>query len=238
VTPDWDSLQAGNIDVTAHEGLGWSRAELDRFVVSTTDGGNQWQPVGFQVSLDGDLVSCRQLSGLKIGDSGSEIMSWTDPEGLSLGCETIFDSPLTDGPIVGAVGPTWAKIWVRTDATRHVRLFVAPDQATLAKASPVHHAWPKAVDDFTQTASIEGLSPDTDYVYRVDVDDHIGTVHDFHTAPQDGQAGLSRLAFGSCTYSDDEPVFGPIAAWKPDLFLFLGDAHYGNTDQLSDLRQY
>lgn len=235
---EWDDLEPGILDVSAHEDLAWPRADLDRFTVGTTDGSNQWEPVGFQVSLDGEVVYCRQPVGLEIGDASDELLSWTDPEGLTLGCDSVFDSVLTHGPMVGAVGPDQAKLWLRTDATRHVEVYVAATEADLDGADPVHHAWPEVTSDFTHSFTVHGLQPSTRYVYRVDVDEQTGTVHDFHTAPADGTSAVHRLAFGSCSKNDEQPVFGAIGAWQPDLFLFIGDNHYGNTDELSDLRQY
>lgn len=236
--PEWNDLEPGARDVSAHEGLAWSRADLDRFTVGTTDGEDQWQPDGFQVSLDGEVVYCRQVEGLEIGDASDEVLSWTDPEGLSLGCDTVFEDPLTHGPMVGATGDTWARIWLRTDATRHVTVTVAPDEAALATALPVHHAWPAAATDFAHSFTVHGLQPATRYVYRVEVDGHVDGPHELVTAPLPDSPGIFRLAFGSCSKDDEQPVFGAVVAWDPDLFLFIGDNHYGNTDDLSDLRQH
>ena len=65
-----------------------------------------------------------------------------------------------------------------------------------------------------------------------------GTKGDFTTAPEVGAASRWRLAFGSCSKDDDQPIFGVVSALSPDVYLFIGDNHYGNTDDLSALRQY
>ena len=50
----------------------------------------------------------------------------------------------------------------------------------------------------------------------------------------DGPAGskpLTRVAFGSAASQErPQPIWGAIAAAKPDLFVFLGNAIYGDTD--------
>lgn len=236
--PEWNDLEPGNRDVSAHEGLGWARAELDRFTIGTTDGEDQWQPDGFQLSFDGEPVHCREVEGLEIGDASDEVLSWTDPDGLGLGCESLFEATLTHGPMVGAVGPDRATLWVRTDATRQVRFFVAEDEEGLATAEAVHTAWPLASEDFTHRVTIQGLQPGRRYVYRVEVEDQVSGPYELFTAPEEGEVGLFTLAFGSCSKDDEQPVFGSVVAWDPDVFLFIGDNHYGDTDHLSDLRQH
>ncbi len=48
---------------------------------------------------------------------------------------------------------------------------------------------------------------------------------------QETNQPLSRIAFGSCAQQWlPQPIWNDIAAQKPDLFLFLGDAIYGDWD--------
>ena len=40
---------------------------------------------------------------------------------------------------------------------------------------------------------------------------------------------VTRIAFGSCAKQwEPQPVWDAVAAAKPDLFLFIGDAIYGD----------
>jgi alkaline phosphatase D len=40
---------------------------------------------------------------------------------------------------------------------------------------------------------------------------------------------LTRIAFGSCADQDDpQPIWDAVRAWRPELFLFLGDNVYGD----------
>lgn len=47
----------------------------------------------------------------------------------------------------------------------------------------------------------------------------------------------TKIAFGSCGHeSDPQPVLGLAADYKPDLFIFLGDNIYGDTDNMDTLK--
>ncbi len=49
-------------------------------------------------------------------------------------------------------------------------------------------------------------------------------------------ASVSRILFGSCANQDKaQPIWAPINALEPDLFLFLGDNIYGDTRDMSVL---
>ncbi len=49
---------------------------------------------------------------------------------------------------------------------------------------------------------------------------------------------LSRIAFGSCVHQDrPQPIWGPIAATKPQLFLMLGDNIYADTEDMALMRK-
>jgi alkaline phosphatase D len=42
---------------------------------------------------------------------------------------------------------------------------------------------------------------------------------------------LNKIAFGSCAFQwDEQPIWNTIASAEPDLFLFIGDAIYGDWD--------
>lgn len=45
---------------------------------------------------------------------------------------------------------------------------------------------------------------------------------------------LTRIAFGSCCHQDrPQPIWGVINAWHPELFIFLGDNIYGDTEDMA-----
>ncbi|MCH7398024.1 alkaline phosphatase family protein [Belliella sp. DSM 107340] len=48
---------------------------------------------------------------------------------------------------------------------------------------------------------------------------------------------ISKIAFGSCNKHDlPQPLWGPIGLDKPDVFLWLGDNVYGDTDDMELLK--
>ncbi len=236
---DWDDREPGSHDLTHIEGLGWSRAELSAFTISTTAGADQWRPACFEVRLDGDPVYCREISGLAIGDAAGESRSWTDPAGFGgSSCETCAAATLTHGPMVGAVRHDSATVWLRTDATRRVALRVATSAGGLASAAPVALRYPVADRDFTESIDVFGLSPETSYLYELEVDGARTGPFRFTTPPAPGAGTRLRVGLGSCARDEAQPIFGAIAALDPDLFLFLGDNHYGDTNELEAHRQH
>src|SRR5437879_10728615 len=48
---------------------------------------------------------------------------------------------------------------------------------------------------------------------------------------------LSRIAFGSCAHQDrPQPIWAPIVATRPELFLFIGDTIYADTEDIKVMR--
>ena len=48
---------------------------------------------------------------------------------------------------------------------------------------------------------------------------------------------LTKIAFGSCAHEDKpQPVLSLAAGYKPDLFIYLGDNIYGDTDNMDTLK--
>lgn len=56
-------------------------------------------------------------------------------------------------------------------------------------------------------------------------------------AADSGERPLTRIAFGSCARQDKEqPIWDRVNAWRPDLFVFLGDNIYGDTEDMAVMR--
>ena len=52
-----------------------------------------------------------------------------------------------------------------------------------------------------------------------------------------GEAVLSRIAFGSCARQDKpQPIWDAVIATRPQLFAFLGDNIYADTEDMEVMR--
>ena len=94
-------------------------------------------------------------------------------------------------------------------------------------------------DDFTGEESITGLTADTVYYCCPKVNGvrvMSAPFPQMKTFPTEGTED-AVIVFGSCMNSPVESsVFASMRAENPDLFIHLGDFHYGNTTVLADLR--
>lgn len=235
---DWNDRELGRLDVQAREGLGWARAALTGPELRISPGDDMWKLACVEVRLDGDPVYCRELGPLAMGDASGELLRWSDSAGWAgSSCQTCAPATLTHGPVLGPVRHDGATFWLRTDATRPVRLRVATTRGGLGGAPPVAIRYPRAERDFTESIEIFGLQPETLYHYELEVEGARFGPWSFTTAPRPDAATRLRLAFGSCAKDADQPIFGVVAAWSPDIFMFLGDNHYADSDALDAHRQ-
>ena len=219
--PDWNDNETGIVDVHVGEDFGLARADIAGLSWTIDDGSDQYRPGCMAISLDGEPLHCRDDYDLKLGtDDDDELPVLNeDPVLDCLGC---WETPLTHGPIV-SYDDDGARFWYRTDATRRSVLHV-DDQ-------PVHIAYPAASEDFAQEVFVEGLQPP--FSYRLEI-------AGVELGPWSVQAPTDelRIAFGSCTKDDEQPIFSAIRTWGPDVFLFVGDNHYANSSDLGALRQW
>jgi alkaline phosphatase D len=55
--------------------------------------------------------------------------------------------------------------------------------------------------------------------------------------PHRSDGAITRIAFGSCCHENkDQPIWDRVNDWSPDLFIFLGDNVYGDTEDMAVLR--
>jgi alkaline phosphatase D len=141
---------------------------------------------------------------------------------------------LMEGPMVGAVEPQTLRVWARASGPYALQLQYSPDSAFTA---PLASA-PVKVDergDFAAVLRADGLEPGKRYYYRVLVDGEVDRYRKLPFATTTAPAGRSdfRVAFGSCARYARDPeqrVFDAIARQSPDLFFWLGDNVYGDTE--------
>ncbi len=238
---DVDDFRVAELDIHHFEGIGLDRSAVDRVEIRSQSGDDQWRPECLALQFDGEPVHCADgLSDLKFGVEDDELSSWIDPDGLHLACDSCDPTGVTHGPMLGALAPELARIWVRSDATRRLGLRLALTGDGLETAEVVAWADPSPIDDYTHTFEVPGLTADVDYHAAIEVDGVLesDTAFGLTTPPPVGTPGDTSFSFGSCSKYEDQPIFGPIADDDPDLFLFVGDNHYANSDHLDSLRWY
>ena len=141
---------------------------------------------------------------------------------------------LLQGPMIGATTPGSVTIWSRASGAFDVAVDYATDRSFAGvRTTPAVRADP--ADDLVTRITISGLKPDTDYWYRMRTDGvadrHQPLPFRVRTAP--ARPRPIRIAFGSCArvqLDAVQPVFDAIAAAEPDLFLWLGDNIYADSD--------
>jgi alkaline phosphatase D len=146
------------------------------------------------------------------------------------------DGPgVTHGVVVGDVTSGSAVLWARADraAALNVRLSGGPHGRVTPLAVDADH-------DYTGHALLTGLAPGTIYRYRAwfTADRKRGGLvsGSFETAPADSTPAPVKLAFGGDVAgqnvcrdaSEGFPITSTIEAWRPDIFVGLGDMIYAD----------
>lgn len=144
-----------------------------------------------------------------------------------------------EGPMVGAPGSDHFTIWVRASGAFPVELEYSPDRdfTTVHKGSSELAG---SESDYCVTLRAEGLTADTVYYYRLryagELDRYQPLPFRTRTAPE-GPADF-RVAFGSCCriqFDLHQRIFDTVRALGPDMFFWLGDNIYADSDQPSAL---
>jgi phosphodiesterase/alkaline phosphatase D-like protein len=142
--------------------------------------------------------------------------------------------PFIGGVWAGNVSPTGATVSVRLNAaSQRVRVQISQNQ-NLSPAIFSSAVNTSANLGNTVKLTIQGLQPDTDYFYGIEVAGVLRpeTVSrgQFRTFPI-GRASF-RIAFGSCSdlRQADQRVFQAISEERPLLFIHTGDLHYADTN--------
>lgn len=146
------------------------------------------------------------------------------------------------GPMLGAPGPNHLTVWVRASGAFDVLLEVAEDRdfrAIVSSATTTARADARCC----VVLRAEGLQPGRDYWYRLryagEADRYQWFPYRARTAPA-GPARF-RVAFGSCCriqFDPDQRIWNAVRQLEPDMFFWLGDNIYADSDQpdaLADL---
>jgi alkaline phosphatase D len=143
------------------------------------------------------------------------------------------------GPMIGAPGPNHFSVWVRASGLFDVTLEYSTDRDfTTYITGPTARA--RAEDEGSVVLRAEGLKPNTTYWYRLRYDGEYDKFqplpHRTKTAPAGGAA--FRVAFGSCCrlqFDPEQKIWNAVRALEPDMFLWLGDNIYADSDQTAAL---
>jgi hypothetical protein len=133
---------------------------------------------------------------------------------------------ITHGPIVSAVTPSSARMFVRTVTASNIDVELSED--SLFGSVLTFSNTTKATKDSSEVVDLTGLQPWTEYYYRVKVNGTEDTLNGhFRTAPNVGERNHYTFLVGSCSEYDfiTKPWDAAIEN-RPHLFLHNGDFSY------------
>ena len=137
-------------------------------------------------------------------------------------------SELIHGPMLGCMTESSVRFWVRTADEVPVQVLVSKSKRM---RSPVKSEIAKTdkAKDYTAIVGVEGLSPDTQYYYRLLIDGKKqGGRESFRTFQPAGSKAKFQIGFGGgAGYTPKhERMWNTIASHNLKAFLFLGDNVY------------
>ncbi|RBP46085.1 alkaline phosphatase D [Roseimicrobium gellanilyticum] len=151
---------------------------------------------------------------------------------------------LEAGPMLGHVSDEEAWIWVKASKPSTLKVRVS-EHADLSESREVAFGPVDERSGRTASVRVDNLHADKRYYYEVLLDDRIVSsmpAPSFVAASPSVWHGRIRVAFGSCVGRLPEysaATWGDLAArGNFDLFLMLGDNHYGDTTELERQRLY
>jgi alkaline phosphatase D len=146
--------------------------------------------------------------------------------------------------MLGHVGDVEAWIWVKVSKPSNLKLRVS-EHADLSSPREIIAGSVGEGSGRTASVRVDALQPGKRYYYEVLLDDRVvsaSPASSFITASPSGTQGRLRVAFGSCVGRLPEhsaAAWGDIASRASfDLFLMLGDNHYGDSTDLERQRLY
>ena len=139
---------------------------------------------------------------------------------------------VSHGVVVGDVTPRSAVLWARAEGGGILRVTLSGGPHRRIEPVPV-----EAMDDWTGQVRLDGLAPAKRYSYRVRAGrTGPGERGSFRTPPPETQEAPVRLAFGGDVAGQNVcrdavegfPILNTIRAWRPDVFVGLGDMIYAD----------
>jgi alkaline phosphatase D len=143
------------------------------------------------------------------------------------------DLKLFNGPMLGGVTESSAKVWFRTAGAAKVQVLVNTLESDVIKT--------EAKNDFTGIASIRGLKPFQKYQYRLLIDgkEFVDPSFNFTTYPNQNSKSKFDIAFGACSryVPHNEPIWQKIIETNPIAYLGLGDNLYIDATERRDTQR-
>ena len=145
------------------------------------------------------------------------------------------------GPMVGAPGPSHFTIWVRASGSFPVELEYSTDPA-FTKVLKGESAVARRENENCVALRATGLKADTRYYYRLRFAGELDRYQPlpFHTTTAPAGAASFTVAFGSCCriqFDRYQPIFNVIRQLEPNMFFWLGDNIYADTDDAGGMSE-
>ncbi len=144
-----------------------------------------------------------------------------------------FSQHITHGPVTGALTPTSARMYVRTDAAMPYTIEVSTETNFITLLSFSDSTLPEL--DNSRIVNLTGLQPYTKYYYRVIIDGNEEERQgSFTTFPEEGTKGHYLLTTGSCQETANMDVFDRMLELEPLMMLHTGDFTYPSYQMNND----
>ena len=133
------------------------------------------------------------------------------------------------GPMVGATTSTTSTVWIHDGEAETAVVGWRPEDDEAFQRVEMSRTG-EGKPFFRQR--IEGLRPDTRYVYRVSTGDRVPADGSFRTAPREGEACRFSYVLTSCMDvkgSPTQPAWDEVLRQKPAFHLLVGDNVYADT---------
>ena len=141
---------------------------------------------------------------------------------------------LVHGPVLGDLGPSSVKIWVRTGRECELKVVIEGVTADAIQATEAN--------DYTAVIELTRLEPDTFYHYQIFQDEHpvdVGHETSFRTMPDDGGKKIKVVFGGGAGFTPKfERMWNTIGSHKPDALFMLGDNVYIDRPEVREVGQY
>ena len=147
---------------------------------------------------------------------------------------------LLQGPLLGSVSDSLASFWVRTAAEADVKIIVQQvgndktEKGIIGKGKSSQNA------DYTAVIKVSGLNENTDYTYKVIVNNEESGPFKFRTFSKEDTAFRFKVAFGGGAgfTPQYERMWTTIGKNQPSALLLLGDNIYSDDPKHSMTQRY